>query len=518
MALLPRIRPIALAAALLAFALPAAALDRLGVVAVADPPSGPDAELAELAHQLRAACRDRAGGVEEVATMRARLVDQRSSVTLTELERAYGGALAAYRNGEFAGAIRALQAIVEDLEGLPETDAAYAQWVRAQLRLAQAALTVGRDREADEAMSALARTDASIQPEPDQYSPSYRRRFEQAKGKARALPMRRLQVSAEGAAGGTVFVNGRAMGSAPLAVWLPAGVYRVGGSSGSFHVPSVRVDLRTKDGVAVLDFALAEALRPDAGPGLAFAPGHRDAGVLRAGAWLGVDHVIAVSRLADGDARLLLGSLHDVRIGVLRREGSVRLVAGGVPSASIGALAAFLLTGRPSRDVNDRTAAARDRAAGVGAMPGGPQGLSLVAAGVQPERTPGSLALDPRSIAPPLVPPGDGASRPADRRRWMRPAAYGSALLVGLFTGLALHQGLAARSASADADGMIAPDGVLAAGSDLTRYQDLRSEARSASRNAYVSGGAALVFALTSGVLGWKSRLPDPAPSLALRF
>jgi hypothetical protein len=100
----------------------------------------------------------------------------------------------------------------------------------------------------------------------------------------------------------------------------------------------------------------------------------------------------------------------------------------------------------------------------------------------------------------------------------MRPAAYGSALLVGILTGVALHQGLAARSASAEADGMIAPDGVLAAGSDPTRYQDLRAEARSASRNAYVSGGAAVVFALTAGVLGWQSRLPDPGPSLALRF
>jgi hypothetical protein len=368
-------------------------------------------------------------------------------------------------------------------------------------------------------MSVLARTDASIQPEPDQYSPSYRRRFEQAKAKALALPMRRLQVSAEGAAGGTVFVNGRAMGPAPLALWLRAGTYRVGGSSGTLHVPSVRVDLRAEDGIAVLDFALAEGLRPHAGPGLALAPGRRDAGILRAGVWLGVDHVVAVSRLADGDARLLLGSLYDVRNGTLLRGGSVRIVAGGVPSASVGALAAFLLTEQPSREVMDRTAVARGRNRTVGTSAEGAQALpaALSAAGAA-ERAPGSLALAARSIAPPLARPGDGTPAPADRRRWMRPAAYGSALLVGILTGVALHQGLAARSASAEADGMIAPDGVLAAGSDPTRYQDLRAEARSASRNAYVSGGAAVVFALTAGVLGWQSRLPDPGPSLALRF
>ncbi|HEX9306024.1 MAG TPA: hypothetical protein VF894_00945 [Anaeromyxobacter sp.] len=48
----------------------------------------------------------------------------------------------------------------------------------------------------------------------------------------------------------------------------------------------------------------------------------------------------------------------------------------------------------------------------------------------------------------------------------MRPAPYGSALLVGVFIGLAIHQGLAARRTSADADRMVGPDSVLAPGSD----------------------------------------------------
>ncbi|HET9625431.1 MAG TPA: hypothetical protein VFP84_28885, partial [Kofleriaceae bacterium] len=58
----------------LALAAPAGAYETLAVLAAGDPPAGPDADLAELAHQLRAACRDRVGGVQDVPTMRARLL------------------------------------------------------------------------------------------------------------------------------------------------------------------------------------------------------------------------------------------------------------------------------------------------------------------------------------------------------------------------------------------------------------------------------------------------------------
>jgi hypothetical protein len=529
------IRTIALAAALLA-ASPTRADDALAVLAVADPPAGPDADLSELAHQLRAACRDRIGGVSDVPTMRARLLGQRSRATVTELDRAYGGALAVYQNGEFESAIRTLKAIVEDLESLPETDESYAQWVRAQLRLAHAALTIGREKDADDAMLAVARTDAGVQPDPDQYSPSYRRRFERAKAKVRALPLRRLQVNAVGPQG-TVFVNGRAMGTTPLALSLPAGTYRVGGTAGTLHVPSFRVTLRDEDRSLVLDFALAEALRVHAGPGLALGASRRSEAIVRAGAWLGVDRVVAVSRIAEGEALFLLGSIHDVRNGALLREGSVRMIAGTVPAANLGALAAFLLTGQSSRDVMDRTDLARAapglageataaaaveqtspaaREAGEAGRaqavdPGGPAaGRGHAASDLSPAR---------RSFAPPLVEPDPAGGAPAPRRsRWMRPAAYGSAILFGLFTGVTIHQGLTARQASADADAMVGPGGVLAPGSSAARYNDLRDDSRVASRNAYVSAGAAIVFAATAGVLGWRSRAPAGEPALALRF
>jgi len=364
-----------LLAALLAT--PAAAFERLGVVAVADPPGGPDADLAELAHQLRAACRDRIGGVEDVPNMRARLLGQTSNATLSELDRAYGGALAVYQNGEFESALRTLHAIVEDLEALPETGDSYSQWVRAQFRLAHAALTIARDAEADDAFSTLARTDGAIAADPDQYSPSYRRRFEGIKAKVRALQARRLTVTSEGRPG-TVFVNGRAMGTTPLALWLPSGTYRIGGASEDLRVPGFRIDLRTEDRSVVLDFALAEALRVNAGPGLALPASRRGDGIVRAGAWLGVDRVIAVSRAFEGEAAFLLGSFYDVRRGALLREGSVRMVAGSVPAANLGALAAFLLTGQSSRDVKDRTDPARTQPIAAAAPPAAPEPRAAV--------------------------------------------------------------------------------------------------------------------------------------------
>jgi hypothetical protein len=558
-------------------AAPAVAFDRVGVVAVADPPGGPDADLAELAHQLRAACRDRIGGVEDVPTMRARLLGQTSNATLSELDRAYGGALAVYQNGEFESALRTLHAIVEDLESLPETEDAYAQWVRAQLRLAHAALTIARDEEADEAFFTLAKTDGTLAPDPDQYSPSYRRRFEGVKAKVRALQARRLTVTSEGRHG-TVFVNGRAMGTTPLALWLPSGTYRIGGAAEDLRVPGFRIDLRAEDRSVVLDFALAEALRVNAGPGLALPHSRRGDGIVRAGAWLGVDRVIAVSRVLEGQAAFLLGSFYDVRRGALLREGSVRMVAGSVPAASIGALAAFLLTGQSSREVKDRTeptsarpiaaaaAASEARAASspeVGPPPptaapaagrtAAPPASSTAGAGTgtaAAAQRPAALAAPAASRAadevggaapPPAVASRTGAPslavappredrevQPealADRAdpdrtppRWMRPTAIGLGVVAGGFAALAIQQGVAAHGAYSDADAMVGPAGALLPQSDPARYYALQEEGDAARRNAYLSAGAAAAFAVAAGYLGWRSADRGAEPAVAFRF
>ncbi|HET8540517.1 MAG TPA: PEGA domain-containing protein, partial [Anaeromyxobacter sp.] len=505
--------------------------------------------------------RDRIGGVEDVPAMRARLLGQTSGATLSELDRAYGGALAVYQNGEFESSLRTLHAVVEDLESLPESADAYLQWVRAQLRLAHAALSVQREGEAEAALFTLARTDLAITAEPDQYSPAYRRRFEAVKAKVRALPMRRLVVTSEGRPG-TVFVNGRARGTTPLTLSLPSGTYRIGGASEDLRVPSFRIDLRSEDRSAVLDFALAEALRVNAGPGLALLAARRGDGIVRAGAWLGVDRIVTVSRQFEGKAAFLLGSMYDVRRGALLREGSVRMVAGTVPAANLGALAAFLLTGQSSRDVVDRTEVARappppPPAAAVVAAPAAPPparppdappaSATPAAASVPPQepaREPAAASaaapskVEPAAATPATKPPAEAAKAslsaapPAEtpdalriaeaspagaRRGWMRPAAYVGGAVAGGFLILAIQQGLTASSAYSDADAMVAPDGTLLPGSDPARYRALMDDGDVAKRNAYVSAGAAVVFAAAAGYLGWKS-MDRPGPALALRF
>lgn len=565
------IRRLLAAVLLTASASSASAAEKLGVIAIADPPAGPDADLAELAHQLRAACRDRIGGVEDVPSMRARLLGQTSNASLSELDRAYGGALAVYQNGEFESAIRTLRAIVEDLESIPEGQEAYMQWQRALLRLAHAAATIGVEHEVDKAFDKLARTDSTLRPSEEQFSPGYRRRFEAMKAKVKALPKRKLTVLAEGAEG-VVYVNGREMGVAPLSISLPAGKYRVGGAAGSLRVPSLVVDLESEDRNLVLDFALADAVRVNAGPGLALPLEQRAYGIIRAGAWLGVDKLIVASRVEEGGPQFLLGSIYDVRRGALLREGSVRMVAGSVPAANLGALAAFLLTGQSSRGVEERTREApREQRKRVASRPPPAPSVAEVEAepaaplaSASPQRTPAVEAPPPAPPAPPAAPsraraaesspsaaatappvvrpaqplggmtPAAGPSlalslpdnrealpgpAPVPRRAfaWKRPTAIGGGLAALLLGGIALQQGLSASGARADMEDMLDSNSVVKDG-NLTRYRSLEADADAASRNAYFSAGAAVVFATAAGVLGWQVWGPDHQDPTRLAF
>jgi hypothetical protein len=579
---------IAVAVALALFASGASAAETLGVIAVGDPPVGPDGDLAELAHQLRAACRDRVGGVEEVSTMRGRLLGQLSDATVSELDRAYGGALAVYQNGEFESALRTLRAIVEDLESLPESEESYFQWKRALLRLAHAAMTVGRQSEAEAAFDKLAQAEPDYHPDPDSFSPSFRRRFEERKARLRALPRRRLLVVAEGWPG-TVFMNGKQMGTTPLTLTLPAGKYRVGGAAGSLRVPSFQVDLEAEDRTVVLDFGLAQALRVNAGPGLALSPQDRAYGIIRAGAWLGADNLVVVSRAVEDQAQFLLGSLYDVRRGVLLREGSVRMVAGGVPSVNLAALASFLLTGQSSREVKNlsdaprrivpppiaagpgpgapfRVAAAEELRAppALSAPPAAPRPAAtaspprtgkagaadparppngFVPAAVAAARSPAGgevqLALDHRAaVAPPsgapaplppaleppkptrvvaaLDPPQESGARPRPRR-WMTPAAIGAGVITMGFTAIAIQQGITSSATYADAEDMVGAGGTLKPGMDPVHYNELRDDGAAARRNTYITAGVAAVFAVTTGILGWKAT-HEPAEPAAVAF
>ncbi|HYQ80090.1 MAG TPA: PEGA domain-containing protein [Anaeromyxobacteraceae bacterium] len=540
-------RPVALAALLL-HAAPASAAETVAVLAVAEAPGGPEAELAEMTHQLRAACRDRTGGVLEVPEMRARLLGQASNATLPELERAYAGALATYQNGEYEGSIRTLYAVVEDLERLPESPEAYQQWIRALLRLAHAEATIGHVAEARAAMEKVLAVEPRHQPDPEQYSPTYRREFDVVRGRVAARPRRSITVTAIGR-GGTVFVNGRTFGQTPATASLPPGRYRVGGAAGALRVPSFWVDLKDEDRSVVLDFSLAEALRVNAGPGLALTRAGRHAGVVRAGAWLGVDRVLAASVAVEGQVQYLAGSIYDVRRGAMMREGLVRMVAGSVPSANLGALAAFLLTGQPQRAVVPVATEAAPMVQVPAAEPGPPRESAALAAVAVGKATPPSAAAPveaatarPARAGAPAGPaeavavagakagtsasaPGEGAPASAELRSeatpppgWMRPAAWvagGTAVLLG---GFAVWQGLSASSKYDDASAMLRPDGTFQPGVDPARYAQLISEGDSAKKAAVIGATAAAVTAVAGGVLWLLSREPPPAPGLAFRF
>lgn len=522
-----RLAPVLVAALCGALApAPAPAAETFAVVALGDPPAGPDADLAELAHQLRAACRDRVGSVLDVPSMQARLRGQSDGATLSELDRAYGGALAVYQNGEFESALRTLQAIVQDIEALPEGREPYQQWIRASLRLAHAAATIGRNDVADAALVKVLRIEPNLHADPDQYSPTYRRRLEELRARVRAMPQRRVTVVANGRAG-NLFVDGRPSGSTPMTLFLPGGRYRIGGATGALRVPSFQVDVTDEDRTVVLDFETAEAIRMTAGPGLALPASRRAEGLIRAGAWLDVDKLIVAARGVEGDAQFLVGSIFDVRRGALLREGSVRTVAGGVPSANIGALAAFLLTGAQQKEV-------RARPAEVLAVSSAPppdrrperllEGEPIAVAALGTPAPPASPLRAPDLRPSPAEPgglqegaedaPAARAKRDSRARAWTRPAAWISGGLALGLAGLAANRRLAANDAYAKASALLGPNGVFSSVADPPRYRALVADGNAAARATWISAGASAVFAVAAGVLGWASVQPaGPAVS-----
>jgi hypothetical protein len=336
----------ALAAALALALLPASARgeEALGVLAVAEAP-GPGPELVALAGELRAALSARTQGVLGADALRARMSGYALPSALGDLDRAYAGAVAAHAAGEFEPANRTLRSVVEALEALPEGPELFAAWTRATLRLARSEQELGRGVEAQAVLERLLRAVPDLRADPRQYPPSFQRLVADAGERLRALGTRRLMVEAFPPA--RVFVEGREIGSSPISLDLPPGRYRVAGRHGGIRATSV-VDL-SEDRTVQLDLSIADALRPDAGPGLALPEPGRVARVLTAAARLSLDRAVMAEVRADGEGRDLAAALLDVRRGVAQREGRIHLAAGGAAVDAVDALAGFLLTGEASR-------------------------------------------------------------------------------------------------------------------------------------------------------------------------
>jgi hypothetical protein len=462
-------RSIAAALAALLASSPVAALaapspGTIGVVAVAEPP-GPGAELADLSRALRASLAASTPGVVSPDELRLRMEGGGSAASLSELDRAYTGAVAALQAGDVERAARTLRSVAEDLERLPPGDRAFAAWSRSMMRLARAEGMLGRKAEARVVLERLLRADPTASADPELYPPSFVRQVDELRAELRAKPRRKLLVTAGGAAA-RVYVDGRFVGEAPVTVSIAPGRYRVAGVTGETATPASSVDLSSEDQTLALDFSVAQTLRPAAGPGLALSAAARASGVVGAGAALMLDRVFAVSVAADGDVRYLVGTAYDVQKGMLVREGRVRL-SGAAPSPqSLGALAGFLVTGEASSLVDTRPATR------------------------QPQR----LAVEPEEPGTP--------SRGSAMLRWSPVVTGGLAVLFGL---AATGQAVAANQKYDDARGMLLPNGALSNLSDHGAYQALVDEGDAARQKARGAAVGAATMLGTTAILSYVS-------------
>jgi len=462
-------------AALLLAATHASASDSYAVIAIAEP-ERPSHELSELTHQLRAACRERAGEVLDAAETRARLTGQGGGATLANLERAYAGAEITFHNGEFEVSARTLRSIVEELEKQPGGEDAHAQWVRAIVRLAYTEKVLKRADASARALDRLLALEPEYAPDPYTYPPSLAREVEAARRRIAAAGTARLAITSTGTSV-AAFVNAKPVGMTPVTVTLPPGEYRVSGALGALRVPGAVTRLEREAGSVELDVSLAESVRLGDGPAIALA-GERTPPLVQIGRWLGVTRLVATSIVAEGGGRFLDGAVYDVERASPLRRGRVRIASGSVEPASVGALAGFALTGKGSAAVT---------------------------------AVPPSIDLSAGAAASPIL-----AAQPAvSKRTWTRPAAYtAGAVALGL-AGIAVWQGLEARRSYDAAAAGLGPDGAVVAGGRAA-YDRAIAAGDGARRNAYIGAIGVAAFAGAAAVLGYLSTDSRGAP--AVRF
>ncbi len=457
-------------------ALPCRAADVIGVLAVGDPP-GPSPELAELAGRLRTALGAQLPGVLEADALRMRMAGRAATSSLVELDRAYAGALAAHGAGEFEASVRTLRAIADALEALPEGPEAFAQWTRAVLRLARGEQELGRRVEAQAVIERLLRAAPELRPEPRLYPPSFVALVDETRERLRSLGTRRLTVEAHPQA--RVFVEGREVGSSPVAVDLPPGRYRVALHVGAVRAPVLVVDLSAEDRTVRSDLSLVETFRPDAGPGLALPAAERPLGIVAASGHLALDRAVTTTLVRDGEVVHLVATVHDVRRGVAEREGRLRLAGGVPPNGGLEALAAFLATGRAS---------------------------ALVSTAAGP-----TLALEarPERVLPPVpMPPGHGPAAA------YRTAAFGSAVATVAAAIATVHFARAADTRYRDARDMLDPSGGVQGSLTPSQYNAVVREGDAQRRNAILLGIATGAGLAATSVLSWLAwYAPAEAPA-----
>jgi hypothetical protein len=246
---------------------------------------------------------------------------------------------------------------------------------------------------------------------------------------------------------------------------LPRGRYRITGQMGQVRVSAGPIEVGAEDQTVALDFSIAELLRPAGGPGLALPVAQRAKGVMAAAGMLRLSRVLTASVDQDGDVRYLVGSLYDVRKGMLQREARLRLNGWAAPAGGLSALSGFLVAGQPSNLVL------------VNSLP----------------------ALADPSPASPSSSQRGSTSR---TKGWM--AVSGAALAVGLGVASAVEGSLSGVYYN-NARVMLDSTGQLRPTHTQAEYDQMKSKGASASTLAWVTGGAAVGVAAVSGVLAYLS-------------
>jgi hypothetical protein len=332
------------------------------------------------------------------------------------------------------------------------------------LRLARSEGSLGRKGEARETLERLVRADPTVAADPELYPPSFAKQLDEIRAAIKAAPRQKVTVTAGGRTA-TIFVEGRSAGSAPVTVVLPRGRYRITGQMGQVRVSAGKIEVGTEDQTVALDFSIAEMLRPAGGPGLALPVAQRAKGVMAAAGMLRLTRVLTASVDQDGDVRYLVGTLYDVRKGMLQREARLRLNGWAAPAGGLSALSGFLVAGQPSNLVL------------VNSLPG---------------------AASPSPASPSSSQPGS----PSRTKGWM--AVGGAALAVGLGVASVVEGSLSGIYYN-NARVMLDKSGNVLPSHTQAEYDQMKSQGATASTAAWITGGAAVGVAAVSGVLAYLS-------------
>jgi hypothetical protein len=460
-----------LCAALAAAPAPSKPAESVGVLALAPPP-GPSPELGGIAEKLRDELAKRMPGVLDASELKERMAGQTPNATLPELDRAYAAAVEASKTN-YERSIEWLRDIIAELERQPESQEAFDQWTRANLRLARTRIEHATSpQEAERAVSEtravlerMVRAAPDLVVDPDVYPRKLVTMADDAKAQLRKAPARKVVVRSSADAT-QVFVSGRAVGTAPVTLRLAKGSYRITGRQGALRAPPVLLEVGDDDPTIVLDFSLASVYRPGRGPGLAVPEQEQDEKVVRAASALGVDRVVTAALKDVQGATFLVASFTQVKPHATPlRQGWMRLVGNVVPVGGFAALAQYLVSGQSSDIVAERPI---DKGV-VGPMP----------------------ALSSTTRA-------EVGNSPA--MKWT-PVVTG-VLAVGLGA-FAVIQASSANKSYDSARAMLNSTGQLPPSADRTQYNRYLSDGDSARSKAYIGAigaGAALV---TTGVVGY---------------